>query len=200
MRRAAHRRSGRTRVVLLAALQVAVVQVATVLIGPASALAAEDASSRGERATPSAMPQALRLDADRVQARVDELLAAYARNDVEAVLAMLDPRAVTVYGSDVVEFYTRPDEVRRMMRDDFRLWRSAEFGAPRDLSVRVAGELATAFFHVPFRAGGGREVVVRFATVWRRDGDRWLLTQSANTVPTTGSSAAELLERAAKGT
>jgi hypothetical protein len=85
-----------------------------------------------------------------------------------------------------------------MMATDFALWRTARFGELADVSARVFGDLVTAFFHVPFSAGGRPPVTVRFSTVWRRHAGEWRLTQSANTVPTTGSSATELLRGLAK--
>ena len=141
-----------------------------------------------------ATPRSEADDRREVQARVAELLQHYAANRPEAVLSMLDERFI-VYGSDLSERIVGPAALRQMMSDDFRLWRSARFGTPRDMDLRIAPELATAYFHVPFAAGGGPEVVVRFSTTWRRTSEGWRLTQLANTVPTVGSSAAELLRR-----
>lgn len=130
-----------------------------------------------------------------IEARVAQLLTAYAANDQEGIVRMLDPAGVTVFGSDLSEVVRTPGGLRQLMSDDFALWGSAAFGPIQDLDLRVQGGLATAFFHAPFSAGGRPPVPVRFSTVWRKAGGQWLLTQSANTVPTTRSSARELLER-----
>jgi ketosteroid isomerase-like protein len=131
-----------------------------------------------------------------VASRVDALLAAYAAGDPQRVMALVDTRGIVVFGSDVAERAVGPAQVRRMMADDFRLWGSARFGRPDAMDVRVDGMLASAFFNVPFAADGGPERIVRMATVWHKVGGRWLLTQASSTVPTTGSSASELLRRA----
>lgn len=129
-----------------------------------------------------------------VAKHVDALLRSYAANDVDAVVALLDDDFV-LYGSDVKEVVRTRDQLRQLMADDFLLWRTASFGELTDLDVRVQGTLATAHFHAPFSAGGRPAVVVRFATTWRRAADGWRLIQSANTVPTVGQSAAELLRK-----
>ncbi|MGB6142876.1 MAG: nuclear transport factor 2 family protein [Rhodanobacter sp.] len=128
-----------------------------------------------------------------VEQQVDKLLHAYAANDPAAVLAMLDPRGFTIYGSDVTEVVRDDAGLRQLMADDFALWKTARFGAPANLDIRVEGTVASAFFDVPFSAGGRPPVTVRFGTSWRHDDGRWMLMQSSNTVPTTGSSAHQLL-------
>lgn len=138
---------------------------------------------------------ALARERSELEARVAQLLAAYAANDQEAVVRMLDPADFTMFGSDLSEVVRSPGELRQLMSDDFALWTSATLGPVRDLDVRIHGNLATAFFHAPFSAGGRPPVPVRFSTVWRKTGQQWLLTQSANTVPTVGSSARELLKK-----
>lgn len=132
---------------------------------------------------------------EEIAARVMELLERYERNDQDGVLAMTDPAGFTILGSDVSEVVHSPEELREMMRDDFKLWGSARFGSPMDLDIRVSRDLAVAMFHVPFALGANPPVVVRFSTTWHRVRDRWYLTQSANTVPTRGSSAKQLLIR-----
>lgn len=127
-----------------------------------------------------------------VIAAVHELLERYAANDQTAVAQLLDPEGFVVYGSDAAEKVETIPALRELMDADFRLWRTASFGEIRDLSVVVEGRLATAYFHVPFSAGGRPPVLVRFSTTWRKVEGAWRLRQSANTVPTTGMSAAEL--------
>lgn len=131
-------------------------------------------------------------DAQAVHATIEHLLARYAANDADAVLDLVAPQFV-MYGSDAAEKVDSDAALRTLMRDDFTLWRTASFGAMQDEDIRVFGDVAVAHFQVPFRAGGGPDVLVRFATTWVRDGGRWQLVQSANTVPTRGSSAAELV-------
>jgi ketosteroid isomerase-like protein len=136
--------------------------------------------------------------ADVVAKRAQELLSAYSSNDQTAVLAMLDTHDLTVYGSDIAEVVKSRAEFAQLMIDDFALWKTAAFGPMQDVSIRVKGELATAFFDVQFSAGGRPPAWVRFATVWRSVKGRWLLTQSANSVPTVGSSAADLVRPSSK--
>jgi uncharacterized protein with beta-barrel porin domain len=161
--------------------------VFTALIGLA-AIAGVGAAAQSKAAPP---------DVDLTH-RVQNLLSAYASNDQVAVLAMLDTKNLTIYGSDLAEFVKNASEFKQMMDDDFALWHTATFGPIQDLSVRVNAGFATAFFNVSFSAGGGAPVPVRLATVWHRVHGSWLLTQCATTVPTVGSSAAELLHRTTK--
>ena len=129
----------------------------------------------------------------RVIHRINEFLQCYAKNDQEGVLALLDPVEFLIFGSDISEIVTSTDSLRTMMVNDFALWQSAEFGAIENLNIRCVGDLATAFFHVPFSAAGGPAIRVRVCMTWRYVSGEWLLTQSANTVPTSDSSAADLL-------
>jgi hypothetical protein len=124
-----------------------------------------------------------------VEASIEALLAAYAADKPDQVLSMMDSRGFVLYGSDVDEIVRAPAQLRQLMADDFALWKTASFGTPANLDVRIDGTMAGAFFDVPFSPGGAPPVTVRFATTWHRDGDRWLLVQGANVVPTTGSSA-----------
>jgi ketosteroid isomerase-like protein len=136
-------------------------------------------------------------ESDRVLEKVDQFVDAYMHNDVERVVAMADEDEFTVYGSDVAEYFSGRESLRAMMSDDFQLWKTAQVGALRDVSVRVSRDLATVMFQAPFSAGGRPEMLVRFITVWRRHGRDWYLTQSSNSVPTVGSSAAEILKSVA---
>lgn len=130
-----------------------------------------------------------------VAARVNELLGRYAANDQEGVVGMIDQHEFTMYGSDRSEIVHNENELRQFMTDDFALWQKAQVGAVQDLDIRIDNNLATAFFHVPFSAGGRPPVIVRFSTTWKRIGHQWFLTQSANAVPSTGSSARELIRK-----
>lgn len=130
-----------------------------------------------------------------LEGRIHQLLTAYASNDQDAVVRMADPAGFVMYGSDVSEVIRNTKDLRQMMTDDFALWGSAAFGKIQDVDLRIQGHLATAFFDVPFSAGGQPPISVRFSTVWRRNDHQWVLTQSANAVPTVGSSAREILLR-----
>ncbi len=143
--------------------------------------------------TQRTMPSERSADAA-VHERVEELLRRYAANDQNGVLAMLDPQQITFYGSDVSEVIHSADEVRQLMRNDFALWGTASFGAVQDFDFRTDGTMATTFFSVPFTPGTMHPVQVRFAMTWRNVDGQWLLTQSANAVPTVGQSAADLLK------
>jgi hypothetical protein len=145
--------------------------------------------------TAAAPAQAGRAEKARIETRVRALLGAYAANNQAAVLALLDPEAFSIYGSDLSEAVTDAAGLEQMMKDDFQLWGSARFGDISAIDVRQSKDLATAFFHVPFFVGNRPPVIVRVSSVWRKVKGTWLLTQLANTVPTTGSSAHELLKR-----
>ncbi len=140
-------------------------------------------------------PVTVRMERVQIQSRVHALLTAYAADNQDAVIQLVDTQAFSFYGSDISEFAHTPAALRRMMTDDFKLWHTAKFGKPENLDIRVSRDMATAFFDVPFSAGGGPEVTVRLATVWRKVNGVWLLIQSANSVPTMGSSARELLRK-----
>jgi ketosteroid isomerase-like protein len=142
---------------------------------------------------PEGVTRADEAERARVTQQLEQLLQRYAANDVDGVLALLDGEFI-VYGSDAAELVRTPQQLRQLMQDDFALWRTAKFGHLRDLDLRVNGSLATAYFHVPFSAGGRAPLTVRFSTTWRKTGGEWRLAQSANTVPTTGQSAAALLQ------
>jgi hypothetical protein len=142
---------------------------------------------------PAAEPEVQRAE---LETNVRALLAAYAANDQTGVLRFADPQELTVFGSDIAELIRTPGQLRRLMDDDFAVWHFVRFGEIRDLDIRISNDLATAYFHVPFSVGGRAELIVRFATTWRRRDGGWKLTQAANTVPTVGSSARELADKA----
>ncbi len=129
---------------------------------------------------------------DSVKSSIQALLDSYATNNQQAVTTMLDPDGFIIYGSDLHEKVETVPDLAKLMDDDFQLWKTASFGQVQDLSLFSDGVVAVAHFHVPFSAGGRPPVIVRFSTTWRRVNGIWKLRQSANTVPTTGMSAAEL--------
>jgi hypothetical protein len=126
--------------------------------------------------------------------RVQGLLNAYALDDSAAILKMLDVQGFSMYGSDASEIVSTPAQLTAMMANDFKLWHTAKFGAMRDIAINVHGDCGSMFFQIPFSAGGSPDILVRFTTVWRRVNGRWMLTMSSNSVPTTGSSAADILK------
>lgn len=128
-------------------------------------------------AAPATDPQAI--------ARVDKLLTAYSRKDEPAFMTMLDKHAA-MYGTAQSEFYTTPGGIRGLLKSDYRQWTTSAFGTPRNVTVETSGDLQTVFFDAPFTAmytdRHQRTFVIRFATVWHKIGDRWLLLQSMNAV------------------
>jgi hypothetical protein len=119
-------------------------------------------------------------------------LDAYARGDAEAVMAVLSAGPLHVYGSDVSEVAESREGVRRILDADQRLWaHGASWGEVSHLSSVTRGGVSSLFFDRVFKVGE-RQVVVRFAMVWVKEGGVWRLAQSSNTVPTTGQSAEEL--------
>ncbi len=137
----------------------------------------------------------VQTERSQLETRVHALLTAYAADNQEAVWQMTDTASVSFYGSDVSEHATSKPQLQQMMSDDFKLWHTARFGAPHDLDIRLGGDLATTLFDVPFSAGGGPDVDVRMFVVWKKVHGEWLVTQSASSVPTVGSSARDLLRR-----
>lgn len=144
-------------------------------------------------AAPAATPRDADVAALMSQAR--QFLDAYAANDQRTALKMIDPQHFTMYGSDVAEIAHGSAGLRQFMDEDHRLWRAAKFGAIEHFDSRAGAEYASAFFDVPFSVGGAAPVPVRVSTVWHKVGSQWLLTQSSNCVPTTGSSASEALHK-----
>ncbi|HEX7157661.1 MAG TPA: nuclear transport factor 2 family protein [Edaphobacter sp.] len=119
-------------------------------------------------------------------------LDAYAAGDEAAVMAALSGGPLHMYGSDVSELADDRAAVKKIFDADRRLWQhSASWGEVSHVSSVTKGDVSSLFFDRVFRAGG-REVVVRFAMVWVKEGDAWRLAQSSNTVPTTGQSAEQL--------
>jgi len=132
----------------------------------------------------------------KIMLRVQELLDRYAANDQAGVINMLDPEGFTIFGSDISEVVRSAEQLRQLMSDDFRLWGTARFSDVREVDVRVGDDLATAHFVASFHPGDAPNgIPVRFATTWRKAGRTWVLTQSANAVPTVGQSAAEILRK-----
>ena len=139
---------------------------------------------------PHAAPDA---GTDAIIARTVLFLDAYARDDVDQVLAMTDRRRISLYGSDIAEFCEGEACVRRTMADDFALWKTARFDPPTQVSVRRDGRLATIFFNASLSIGGRPALPIRMSLVWRLDHGDWRLTQASNVAPTQGSSAADIL-------
>jgi hypothetical protein len=77
------------------------------------------------------------------------------------------------------------------LKNDFKLWDSSQFGEFKDFYVRSSGNIATAFFDVPWEAtmkGQSRHFIIRMATVWHKSAGKWKLAQVLNAVPTNNSS------------
>lgn len=130
-----------------------------------------------------------------IKMQTRQVLDAYARGDSAGVLALSDPEAITVYGSDAAEVFHGAAALKTMLAYDQRLWGGAAQIGPLDhVNLVETKDLASIFFDAPFSVGGRPPLPVRFAMTWRRTGKRWLLVQSSNVVPTQGQSARQLLE------
>jgi ketosteroid isomerase-like protein len=133
---------------------------------------------------------------DDLQSRIREFLDLYAKKDVAGVMNLVSSDSLVVMGSDLSEVCTRREQVEELLRNDFRLWDSAFFGKPVQVYTHESESLITAFFDVPLtmrRGGGEQTLVVRFATGWQKTKQGLKLVQSANTTPTVGQSAKDLL-------
>lgn len=128
-----------------------------------------------------------------VMTRAHQLLERYSANDPAGVIELIDKQQFTVFGSDLKEVVHSSEQLQELMRADFALWGTAKMSDLRDVDFRTDGRFATAFFTVSFQAGGMPPLPVRMATTWIKRNGEWRLTQSANSVPTQGQSAAELL-------
>ncbi|MEO6966943.1 MAG: nuclear transport factor 2 family protein [Rhodanobacteraceae bacterium] len=130
-----------------------------------------------------------------VTAHVREFLDAYAADNQQAALRLIDPRQFTMFGSDAAEIAHGATGLQRFLNDDFHLWHTAHFGPIEHLDLRIGAQYASAFFDVPFSAAGAAPLTLRVSTVWHKVNGVWMLTQSSNCVPTTGSSAREILNK-----
>lgn len=122
-------------------------------------------------------------------------LDSYVHGDGRAVAAMVEPDVV-IYGSDVRELFRGPEGVRKMLAGDQALWKgAAKIGELQQLTATSGADLCVVTFHAPFALGARAPVLVRFTMVWRQGEKGWRLAQSANSTPTVGESADELLSR-----
>jgi len=131
-----------------------------------------------------------------IKERVRHLLDDYSRKDVDRIMRVLDDRNVLMIGTDVSEVAGSRQTIETLLRNDFKLWDTSQFGQFKDFYVQSSDTMATAFFDVPWQATTGgqtRSFTIRLVTTWRKAGNDWKLTQILNTVPTTGQSAAEIL-------
>jgi ketosteroid isomerase-like protein len=122
-----------------------------------------------------------------LHARIVGLLDDYGRKDADGIEAMLDPADAVVMGTMSTEVATTPAAIRSLLESDFRGWDRSQFGDLINYSIRASGDIATAFFDVPWTATAGslnRSYVLRIASTWRWDGTTWRLTQWTNAVVT----------------
>ena len=118
---------------------------------------------------------------------------AYVSGNWSGVVSHLTAGELTIYGSDSSEFSTSREAFKTMFDNDQKLWQGqAHFGPLSHVSSFRYGNVGTLFFDRVFELGD-RKMLVRFSTVWRKEGGEWKLVQSSNVVPTTGQSAAAIL-------
>ena len=130
-----------------------------------------------------------------IQKHTQVFLDAYARGDRQVILTLIDQQNITMYGSDAAEIVHGSDTLLKLVAADQQLWRgSAHFGAMEHVSLVQNRSFASIFFDVSFSVGGRPPVPVRVAATWKREGKRWLLVQSSNSVVTEHQSAIELLQ------
>ena len=129
-----------------------------------------------------------------VQERTQEFLNAYIKGDSNAALSLIDPKNVTMYGSDVAEVVHGSDALLKLLDADQKLWGgSARIGPMEHVSVVESRSLASICFDVSFTVGGRPPLPLRMTAVWKREGGKWLLVQSSNAVVSEHQSAEELL-------
>jgi hypothetical protein len=131
-----------------------------------------------------------------IQKQSQVFLDAYARGDRQVILSLIDQKNIMMYGSDAAEVIHGSDALLKLVTADQQLWGgSAHFGAMEHVSLVKNRSFASIFFDVSFSVGGRPPVPVRVAANWKREGKRWLLVQSSNSVVTEHQSAFELLHQ-----
>jgi ketosteroid isomerase-like protein len=141
----------------------------------------------GAAVCPSALAASTPDPGSVLRSRIVALLDDYGRKDADGIVAMLDPADAVVMGTVSTEVATTPAAVRALLESDFRGWDHSRFGEIRHDSVRASGDIATAFFDVPWTATAGsqdRSYVLRIASTWHWDGTTWRLAQWTNAVVT----------------
>ena len=130
-----------------------------------------------------------------IRSRTQAFLDAYANGDRDGIASLIDPRRITMYGSDKAEFAQGAEAVYKLMSEDHQLWgRAVHFGAMEHESLVREGSMASIAFDIPFVLGGRPPIPIRVVAIWKREGKRWLLVQSSNAVVTEHQSASELLQ------
>lgn len=81
---------------------------------------------------------ALDTSCSAVAPQVQKLLTAYSHKDIDDVLDMADPHALLVLGTDASEIADSRPAVMALLKADFMLWGSSEFGRPGFMSCRVS--------------------------------------------------------------
>jgi ketosteroid isomerase-like protein len=136
----------------------------------------------------SAPSHAPSTDAPALKQQISALLGKYAHKDVAGIMAMLDDGPVLFMGTDLSEVEPSRDGIKRLLNSDFKRWDSSRFGTYKDFFVRSSGDMATAFFDVPWEAktkGSSHTFDIRLATVWHRTAHGWRLMQLLNAAPST---------------
>jgi hypothetical protein len=129
-----------------------------------------------------------------IQKRTQEFLNAYVKGDGNLVLSLIDPKNVTMYGSDVAEVVHGSYALLHLLDSDQKLWGgSARIGPMEHVSVVESRSLASIYFDVPFSVAGRPPLPLRMTALWKREGGKWLLVQSSNAVVSEHQSAEELL-------
>jgi hypothetical protein len=129
-----------------------------------------------------------------IQKRTQDFLNAYIGGDRNLVLSLIDPKDVTMFGSDVAEVVHGSDALLHLLDADQKLWGgSARIGPMEHVSVVENRSLASIYFDVSFSIAGRPPLPLRMTALWKREGGKWLLVQSSNAVVSEHQTAEELL-------
>ena len=123
-----------------------------------------------------------------------EMWKAYARLDVDGVLAFYAPDPDTVVmGSGVDEVYVGPKQAKKGLKRDFAQTRSVKVGLSK-VRVSAAGKVAWLAANCLFTAyvtGCTVEMAGRLTAVLEKRQGRWLIMQSHFAMPYAGQAAGQ---------
>ncbi len=102
-----------------------------------------------------------------------------------------------LFGTDAAEVMRTRAQWEAQVKADYEVVQAMKFGPPKNLSVLLAGDGASAsvLCEIPGEltiGGKGQQAVFRFAAGVRKEGGEWRIVQGMVAVATVGESAAEV--------
>lgn len=107
---------------------------------------------------------------------------------------------LTFFGSDAAEVIKTRRDWEDLMRNDWQLFESTQFGEPRNLAIQISDDrkLASAVYEVQDVSivdGKRVESLDRFAVTMRKERGAWRVVHGMTAVATRGQSSAEIVAR-----